>query len=215
MAQAKFLMSDEEYLAFERASESRHEYLDGQIYAMAGESPEHSTICFNLAAILKPQIRKKNCRGFSPNMKVQTSRSGLYSYPDAMVVCGEPIFLDKHRDVLLNPKVIIEVLSPSTESYDRGRKFFRYQKIKTLSDYLLIAQDEPLIEHFARLPNQRWELSFTSELADSVHITSIDCLLPMAEVYDQIVLPAIEEETAPKRTRGKTARPSKSRSRKR
>jgi Uma2 family endonuclease len=133
----------EEYLALERQSDERHQCVDGHIHAMAGESLEHSTIRFNLAVILGNQLRGKNCRGLSPNMKIRSgpsqknNRSGMFSYADATVVCGDPRFHDEHRDVLLNPAVIIEVLSPSTEAFDRGDKFLRYRThLETLSDYV-------------------------------------------------------------------------------
>src|SRR6266480_8138424 len=135
-------ISAEQYLEIERFSETRHEFLDGVVYAMAGESPDHSTICFNLASIIGSQIRDKPCRGFSPNMKVRTGIGGLYAYPDLMIVCGKAMFHDEHGDVLLNPTVIFEVLSPSTEKYDRGEKFRRYQQIESLQDYVMVSQDQ-------------------------------------------------------------------------
>ena len=135
-------MSAEHYLLLERATEERHEFIDGVVYAMAGESPDHSTICFNLATIIGAQIRDQPCRGFSPNMKVRTSSGDLFAYPDLMIVCGEEKFHDKRGDVLLNPTVIFEVLSPSTEKYDRGEKFLRYRtQIESLEDYVLVSHD--------------------------------------------------------------------------
>src|ERR1051325_2801537 len=116
-------LSTEQYLDLERLSEMRHEFLDGLMYAMAGETPDHSTICFNLAYTVGSQIKDEPCRGFSPNMKVRTGLGDLYAYPDLMIVCGEPRFHDKRGDVLLNPTVIFEVLSPSTEKYDRVKSF--------------------------------------------------------------------------------------------
>lgn len=149
----------DEYLALDRQSEERHEYLDGHIYAMAGESLEHSLICANLIAELRNQLRGKPYSTLSPNMKVRSgpynkekpSNKGMFSYADVMVVCGEPVFHDEHRDVLLNPTVIIEVLSPTTEAFDRGEKFLRYRThIESLTDYVLVSQSRPLIEHFLR-----------------------------------------------------------------
>ena len=127
------LYTPEEYLELERAAEFKSEYLDGQIYAMAGASPTHSAILFNLNGQVAPQL-KPPCRGFSNDTKVQTSYSGLYAYPDLIVVCGEPVWRDNKGDVLLNPKVIFEVLSPSTEVYDRTEKFFRYQMHDAIFD---------------------------------------------------------------------------------
>src|SRR5918912_2827853 len=125
----------EQYLSLERFSEIRHEYLDGFVYAMAGESPEHSAICFNLAGSLHGQHRDTPCRGFSPNMKVCTDKRSLYAYPDLIIVCGEPRFHDEHRDIITNPTVIFEVLSRSTEACDKGEKFERYRTgIETLQD---------------------------------------------------------------------------------
>src|SRR5712692_5958073 len=150
----------EEYLALERPSEIRHEYLDGTVYAMAGESPEHSLICFNLGGIMHAQLKGKPCRGFSPNMKVRTDRSGLFAYPDLMVVCGQPLYHDGHRDVLVNPTVIFEVLSRSTAGYDRGEKSLRYRThIVSLKDFVLLSQDKPHVEYYARQQDGTWALT--------------------------------------------------------
>lgn len=179
----------EEYLALERTSEIRHEYLDGFVYAMAGESPEHSTICFNLAVVIGVQLRETPCRGFSPNLKVRTDDRGMYAYPDLMVVCGEPRFHDERRDVVVNPTVIFEVLSPSTEDYDRGEKFLRYRtQLATLTDYLLVSQTKPLIEHYSRQQDGTWIYSAVSGLSETLSLTSIDCRLSLEEVYSRITL---------------------------
>ncbi len=189
-AHSHLFISHEKYLALERESEGRHEYSDGKICAMAGESPEHSAICFNLSGLIHARLRGKSCRGFSPNMKICVSLTGKYYYPDLSVVCGEPIYYDNHRDVLVNPKVVIEVLSPSTEKKDRGEKFQNYQQIESLTDYLLVSQDKPFIEHYARREHNQWLYSRSSDLASSVHIDSIDCRLNLAEVYDRVIFPS-------------------------
>jgi Uma2 family endonuclease len=179
--------SDEEYLSLERNSELRHEYLDGFVCAMAGESPEHSTICFNLVVVIGTQLRDTSCRGFSPNMKVRAGKKGLYAYPDLMVVCEEPIFHDEHRDVITNPTVIFEVLSPSTEAYDRGEKFLRYRtEIETLPQYVLISQDRPRIEQFSRQPDGSWLSCEVNGLTETISLPSIDCRIALAEVYSRI-----------------------------
>ena len=198
--------SVEEYLAMERESEERHEYLDGFIYAMAGESPEHGEICTNLVGHLYNQLRNKPCRIRSKDTKVRSgpipktrhTTKGMYSYPDLLVVCGDMKFHDEYRDVLLNPRVIIEVLSPTTEAFDRGEKFLRYRTyIESLTDYLVVAQDRPLIEHFARQSNGQWVIAATAtEISHSVELTSIECVLPLSEVYDRIVFPAPSDEDA-------------------
>lgn len=177
-------LSNAEYLEIERISEIRHEFLDGLVYAMAGESPEHSTICFNLAVITGGQLKDKPCRGFSPNMKVRVSSGDLYAYPDLMILCGEPHFHDRHGDVLLNPTVIFEVLSPSTETYDRGEKFARYRgQISSLQDYVLVSQDRARIESYSRQSDDTWLLTEVSGLEGELFLASIDCRIPLADVY--------------------------------
>ncbi|HEY0349211.1 MAG TPA: Uma2 family endonuclease [Pyrinomonadaceae bacterium] len=174
----------EQYLELERTSEIRHEFLDGLVYAMAGESPDHSTICFNLASAIGAQIRDKPCRGFSPNMKVRAGIGGLYAYPDLMIVCGEANFHDEHGDVLLNPAVIFEVLSPSTEKYDRGEKFRRYRtEIESLQDYVLVSQDQFRVEHHHREADGAWSQTEAIGRDGAVVLKSIDCMIPLTEVY--------------------------------
>ncbi|HZO87933.1 MAG TPA: Uma2 family endonuclease [Chthonomonadaceae bacterium] len=149
----------EEYLELERSSEFKSEYLDGQIYAMSGGGPEHSTITVNGTAVIALQLKGKPCWVFSSDMKVRTSSTGLYAHPDVSVVCATMRFPDERRDVLLNPMAIVEVLSPSTEAFDRGKKFANYRKIDSLTDYLLISQDELRIEHYTRQSDNQWLLS--------------------------------------------------------
>ena len=189
MAQTKAhpVFSVENYLDFERIQTDRHEFLDGNVYAMAGESPNHSTICFNLSGIVHNQLRGKRCRGFSPNMKIATNEKGLYSYPDLAVVCGTPQFYDKTRDVITNPTVIFEVLSPSTENYDRGEKFLRYTNfIETLQDYVLISQEKPLIEHYSKQANGGWEKTEIEGLNEELKLDSIECEISFNELYELI-----------------------------
>jgi Uma2 family endonuclease len=182
----------EEYLELERKAEFKSEYLDGQIYAMAGASPAHCVITPNLTSELVSQLGETPCQVFSSDMKVRTTYKGLYSYPDLSVVCGEPIFHDDKQDILINPKVIFEVLSPSTEAFDRGAKFFRYQIIDTFTDYVLIAQDEPRLEHFIRQQDGGWLLYIVRGLENKLSIPSIDCTISLAGLYDRIKFP---EET--------------------
>lgn len=192
-----------EYLALERESEERHEYLDGQIYEMAGESPEHGTICVNIGGQLYNQLRGKPCQAFSKDMKVRSgpvpkrgyTTKGLFSYPDLLVVCGGLKFHDTHRDVLLNPTVIIEVLSPTTEAFDRGEKWVRYQTwLPELTDYLPVSQSTPQIDHFHRQPSGEWIYSLVNNLEASLHLTSIDCTLQLTDIYDRVVFPIEEPE---------------------
>lgn len=187
--------SVDEYLALERAAEERHIYLDGEIIAMAGESLAHGDITTNIPASLAIQLKGKPCRALAKDIKVRSgpipmkgqSRKGLFSYPDILVVCGEPEFHDAHRDVILNPKVIIEVLSKSTEAFDRGEKFQRYQRHNpTLTDYILVSQDKPLVEHFHKKPKNGWSYEIHADLDAEVSITSISCTLKLADVYDRV-----------------------------
>ena len=184
-----------DYLALERQAETKSEYLNGRIYAMSGASEEHNTIVFNLARRIGNQLDKKPCRGYVNDMRVKVSPTGLYTYPDVVVVCGEPRFEDPHVDTLLNPTVIIEVLSDSTAAYDRGEKFAHYRALPSLSDYLLIAQDQPRIEHYQRQSDGRWLYSATDGLDAQVEISTIGCVLRLAEVYERVDF--AEPEPAP------------------
>ena len=183
--------SPEEYLAFERGTDARHEYLDGHVYAMAGESIEYSRICVNVTGELRAHLKGKPCEVLSPNMKVVTTPSGLFSYPDVVVICGEPRFYDERRDILTNPTVVFEVLSPSTEAYDRGEKFLRYRtQTETLREYVLVSQHRPLVEHYVRQLDGSWSYSSAGDLPETIDLPSIDCRLPLSEIYDRIVFPA-------------------------
>jgi Uma2 family endonuclease len=194
----------EEYLAFERASDERHEYLDGVIYAMAGESPDHGRICVNLVATLVARLRGSNCEVFSKDTKVccgpyrAHTREGLYAYPDLVVVCGAMQFHGQAEDVLVNPQVIVEVLSPSTEAFDRGEKFHRYRRwLPTLTDYVLVGQDRPVIDHYHRAEDGLWMLQTLEDLEARLALETIGCTVPLAEVYERIVFPQAEGDPTP------------------
>jgi Uma2 family endonuclease len=190
--------SPEEYLDFERGSEVRHEFVDGVIYEMAGESLAHSRICVNLAAEIRNALKGSNCEALSPNMKVRAENKGMFAYPDLSIVCGEPQFHDEQKDVLLNPKVIIEVLSPSTQRYDQTKKFFRYRKeIPSLTDYVLIYQDSPFIEHHEKHSDGRWVFNAFDGLEDTFRLASIKgCEIPLVEIYDRVEFPKPAEDPA-------------------
>ncbi|HEV8061337.1 MAG TPA: Uma2 family endonuclease [Gemmataceae bacterium] len=191
----------DQYLKIERSSEDRHYFLDGEIYAMAGESPVHGDISTNIVITLGSQLKGRLCRVPSKDTKVRSgpvlsageTTRGLCSYPDVLVICGEPEYHDAAKDVVLNPQVILEVLSPSTEAFDRGEKFNRMQTWNpTLSDYLLVSQDRPQIEHFVRQPDGRWSYCRTIGLDASTMIASIQCTLKLADVYDRIVFAEVK-----------------------
>ena len=202
LPQAEVLYTVAEYLAFERSADERHEYLDGYLYAMAGESLNHGTICTNLVIALGVQLRGTPCLLLSKDTKVRSSplphtarfRKGLFSYPDLVIVCGEPLLHDAYRDVLLNPKVIIEVLSPSTEAFDRGGKFLRYHTWNpTLIDYVLVSQEAPILEHLIRRDDGSWSYYLHQGIERQVSIASVGCTLRLADVYDRIIFPADQE----------------------
>ena len=197
LAKPQPLYTVAEYLDSERASEERHEYLDGMIFAMAGESSEHADISQNISSELYLQLKGRDCRARSKDTKVRSgplpkfkySAKGLYSYPDVVAICGEPEYLDEYRDVIANPKVIIEVLSPTTEKFDRGEKFDRYDAWNpTLTDYLLVSQDQVRIEHYIRQADGTWTRAVSRGLRSKVVIKSIHCTLKLKDVYDRINL---------------------------
>lgn len=181
------LYTPEDYLTFERGAETRHEFLDGEIYQMAGESLSHSRVCVNLSGEVRNKLKGKPCEALSPNMKVRTSSTSLFAYPDLTIVCGEPQFHDTKKDVLINPQVIFEVLSPSTENYDRTTKFQKYRMgNENLTDYVLISQDKSFVEHFNKQTDNVWVYQSYSEISDIFSIKTIDCELSLREIYDRV-----------------------------
>ncbi|MBI3423442.1 MAG: Uma2 family endonuclease [Acidobacteria bacterium] len=193
----------EEYLRLERDADERHEYLDGEIYEMAGESWAHGDVSLNLAADLQQQLKGKPCRARTKDTKILSGPlpynprkpKGLFSYPDAVVICGEPELLDDFKDVVTNPTAIFEVLSPSTELRDRNLKFQRYGKWNpTLRDYVLVSQSAPLVEHFQRQADGSWLYRRYEGLEQHVPLASIGCTLLLAELYDRVEFPPDEAE---------------------
>jgi len=179
-------MSEAEYLAFERASEIKHEYFGGHVYAMSGASEPHNLIAGNTLASLHVQLRGRGCKVYPSDMKVRTPATRSYAYPDITVVCGEAKFDDDQRDILVNPTVIIEILSPSTEKYDRGLKFQHYRELGSLQEYILIAQDSPHIERFLRQDGGLWQFSDVTGTDAKIDLSSIDCTLHLSDVYEQV-----------------------------
>jgi Uma2 family endonuclease len=176
----------EEYLALERSSlEGKCEFVDGQIFAMAGASREHNLIGVNIAGELRSQLKGKPCEAYSNDMRVKAAEAKGYHYPDIAVVCGKPEFEDGQMDTLLNPTVLVEILSSCTEAYDRGDRFAGYRKIPSLREYILVSQDKPLIESYVRQGNA-WILTEIKELEEVVNLETIDCFLAMKEVYDKV-----------------------------
>lgn len=185
-AQPQNYISEEAYLAFERASMTKHEYYDGRIYAMTGAKEPHNLISGNLVAALHPQLRRKPCRIYASDMRVKITKTGLNTYPDVVILCGQPQFTDSVRDTITNPIVLIEVLSASTERYDRGAKFQQYRTIDTLREYLLIAQDHHHVEHFSRQDGGLWVLQEATDVSSEIYIPSIDCTLKLEDIYEKV-----------------------------
>lgn len=178
--------SPQEYLKLERKAEYKSEYFAGEIFAMSGASEEHNLIVGNVFAALHTQFRGRPCKVYASDMRVKVSKTGLYTYPDVVAVCEEAQLEDDQLDTLLNPTVLIEVLSKSTEAYDRGDKAGHYRKLPSLAEYLLISQDKPHVEHYVRQSDNRWLLSEASELHDIVTLPAVGCTLSLADVYDKV-----------------------------
>ncbi|EFO80936.1 protein of unknown function DUF820 [Oscillochloris trichoides DG-6] len=185
-AQPKRYITEQEYLEVERTSTNKHEYLDGQIYAMSGASRIHNLIAGNTLAALHGQLRHKPCQIFPSDMRIRVMRTGLNTYPDLVIICGEPEYTDDALDTLINPLVLIEILSPSTERYDRGMKAQHYRTIETLQDYIFIAQDYYHIEHYSRQEHGQWLLQEAIGLESRITIGSIACSLALADVYEKV-----------------------------
>ncbi len=179
-------ITPEEYLVREREAEYKSEYFDGEIFAMSGASPAHNQIVINIVGEMYAQFKKRPCRVYAGDMRVKVSPTGLYSYPDVVALCDKLRFDDEQKDTLLNPTVIIEVLSDSTANYDRGTKFKHYRTLDSLIEYILIAQDECHIEHYIRQANNQWIFSETSDLQETIELPSIDCRLALSDVYDKV-----------------------------
>jgi Uma2 family endonuclease len=174
----------ETYLAFERASAEKHEFIDGNVYAMTGASEAHNLINVNITIALGIQFRGRPCKLYANDMRVRIT-NGNYVYPDIAIVCGEAQLEDDQLDTLLNPTVIIEVLSPSTEQYDRGKKFERYRNVESLQEYLLVWQEGAHIERYVR-QEVGWLLTEAKGLDARLELSSIGCTLALAEVYDKV-----------------------------
>jgi len=184
--QAQHHYTPEEYLALERRAPCKSEYYAGEIFALEGASRWHNLIVTNVLREISLQLKGRPCTTYPGAMRLKVGPAGLYTYPDVTVVCGEPQFEDAQQDTLLNPTLIVEVLSESTEAYDRGGKFAHYRKLDSLLGYVLIAQTKPHSEHYARQSDNRWLLEEADSLTDAIHLPSIDCRLSLAEVYDKV-----------------------------
>jgi Uma2 family endonuclease len=193
----KTYLTPEQYLEIERKAEFKSEYYQGEMFAMSGARRAHNLIAWNTGSSLHRQLKGRPCEAYPGEMRVRVTAAGLYTYPDVVVVCGEPQFADDTLDTLLNPAVIVEVLSESTETYDRGRKFELYRSLESLAEYLLIDSRRVSAELFTRQPEGRWLLTAKASLEDSIELQSIDCRLPLADLYERVdlSLPPFSQET--------------------
>ena len=181
--------SFEEYLALERASEIRHDFLAGELFAMVGAGRRHNLIVTNLVAALRPQLRGTGCEIYANDMRVRVAEADFAAYPDVVVACSGPRFHDRESDTLLDPTLIVEVLSPSTADYDRGTKFASFRRLPSLRDYLLVSQTAVQVEHFTRHDDETWRLAETSDPDAVLELPSIGCRLALRAVYEELPAP--------------------------
>jgi len=179
----KILLTPQEYLAKERLADIRSEFYRGEMFAMSGATWEHTLIKDNLAREAGNRLKVGPCRVVTSDLRVKVSATGLYTYPDIVIVCEEPQFEDAKFDTLLNPRVVVEVLSDSTEKYDRGTKFGQYRQIPYVQEYVLVAQNHPLVEMYVRQNDATWVLTVFSDLAQTFAFGSVQVEVPMADIY--------------------------------
>jgi len=187
----------QEYLEIDRKAERKSQFFEGEIFMMAGASARHNLIVANLLASLVGQLRGRRCTAYASELRTKVDPSGLYTYPDISVICDEPRFDDERHDTVLNPTLIIEVLSGSTEAYDRGAKFGQYRKIESLRQYVLVEQERAHIEIYTRQPDGHWVLADVEGPEAEARLESIDCRLRLAEVYDKVRFQEADGKPAP------------------
>src|SRR5437868_44022 len=181
-----YYLSPEEYLAVERKAEYKSEYVDGVMYAMAGGSERHNLIAANTIISIGVQLRASPCRVYPSDLKVRVPNSKKFFYPDVSVVCGETRFADDERDIVLNPILIVEVLSESTAAFDRGKKFQAYQQLESLQEYLLVAQDEYIVEHYLRQEQNHWLYTKVLGLEETLALPTLKCQLALSDIYSKV-----------------------------
>ncbi len=189
-------LTPEQYLEIERKAPFKSEFYRGEMFAMSGASRVHNTIQANLMWRLNERLEGTPCQAVGSDLRVLVSATGLYTYPDAVIHCEPSRFLDSQFDTLLNPTVLFEILSDSTEKYDRGSKSSQYRKIVSLQEYVLVSQSEPRVEVYQRLPDGDWKLRESADLTVSFTLTSVGVSLPLSEIYQRVVFPPPEPQTA-------------------
>ena len=184
--QPKIRMTPAEYLAQERKAEVRSEFINGEMFEMPGVSRKHGRIVINVIVELEPQLRDRPCEMHAVELRVKIPETESYLYPDIFIVDGEPEVEDEHQDTVLNPRVLIEVLSPSTESYDRGLKFAHYRKMASLQEYILVSQTECRVERYLRQDDGTWIYSETTDPAGFLELASLGCRIPLSGIYRKV-----------------------------
>ncbi|MDX2302590.1 MAG: Uma2 family endonuclease [Microscillaceae bacterium] len=187
----QFFATVQEYLYWEERTESKHEYHNGEVIAMAGGKVNHNTVCLNITSELRLALRGKSCRPFNSENKVWIAHRNRFYYPDAFVICGEIQFYEDRQDIVTNPVLIFEVLSESTESLDRGEKFKQYMSLASFQEYVLVNPESVWAEVFYRKSADEWQYVVYRNLQDTLHLQSIDVHIPLAELYEQV---SFEEE---------------------
>jgi Uma2 family endonuclease len=188
MSATKKKLSESEYLAIERAAEFKSEFYDGEMFAMAGAGLRHNRIRDNLVYKISQNLEGSQCFTYSADQRVKVERTDLYTYPDVLIVCGRPEVDPDQKDTLFNPLVIIEVLSKSTESYDRGKKFLNYRRLPSLKEYVLVSQEQKLIERYVRQPDDDWFLTTFDDPKSEFALTNVPVRIPMADIYRGVEL---------------------------
>jgi Uma2 family endonuclease len=189
--------STEEYLALEEAAEYKSEYIDGKIFPMAGGSTNHNQIALNFSTELNFAFKKLDYRVFMSDVRLWIPKNRIYTYPDVMVVAGEPEYYNNRTDTITNPRLIIEVLSASTKGYDRSKKFEAYRTISTFEEYLLLDQTRVYIEHFSKTDNKRWSFCESDESDDAITLASVSFEISIADIYNKVNFEQVDVETAP------------------
>lgn len=182
-------ISQEEYLEMERAADTKHEYFQGEIYAMSGASPQHNDISFNINRLVAPFLFGKGCKLYGSDFRLHIPANTLYTYPDFTIVCGPAETSGNYADNLLNPTILIEILSKSTRDYDRGNKFSLYREIATLKEYIMVDSTAISVEHFIRQDEHSWQLTEFKQLTDTFTIHTIGMTLALSDLYFDVQLP--------------------------
>jgi Uma2 family endonuclease len=190
-SQPSTILTPEEYLEIERRAEWKSEYFQGEMVEAPHVNRRHVLIVTNLICGLSQRLKQRPCGVYASNLRLRVAATDFYTYPDVMVICGHPQMHGDQDDIALNPVLIVEVLSESTEAYDRGKKFEQYRTLPSLCEYLLVAQDAPRIEQWIRQPDDNWLRAETSGTDVSIQLASVDCVLPLSEIYHKIEWPAV------------------------